>query len=254
MSRVFYVRYRLINGQLSAIDSRLHLPFSRVCVESYPSRLWYFILEVKSKVEKLLHDTKQFQCCKKMTMMACTQECWNYLHFCMANSDAVFSNFRRNHTEKNVHCDLSLSSSCTIKVLQLIRIYSELSLNCARNLFGVTFGIGIRNRAPRKGEDLVTMHHGDVENVRVHYSRVLAQHPLVTTTLRLSNVDLPERQRTQQEVTFLVTCGTFFLHEGSLVEVVSINGNNVIVRDDETGNEYIIDLCEAARLIRSYLD
>ncbi len=164
MSRLFYTHYRIINGRLLAIDHRLHFPFSRVCGESFPSWLWYVILEVKSKIEKLLHDTKQFQCCKKL-VMTCTQECWNYLHFCMAISDAVFFNYCRNYTEKNVHPGLSLSSSCTIKVLHLLHIDSELSLNCTRNLFGLTFGIGITNRAPRKGEDPVTIHHGDVVNI-----------------------------------------------------------------------------------------
>ncbi len=85
--------------------------------------------------------------------------------FFMTNSNAVFFNYHRNHTEKNVHCDLSLSRSCTIKVVHLIHIDSESSLSCTCNLFGVAFGIGIRKRAPRKGEEPVTMHHGDVVNV-----------------------------------------------------------------------------------------
>ncbi len=90
--------------------------------------------------------------------------------------------------------------------------------------------------------------------IGVNYSRILAQHPLLTTTLRLNNVELPERQRNQQDVRLTVECGTFFLHEGSLVEVVNVNGNNAIVRDDETANECIIDLHDAARLIRNYLE
>jgi hypothetical protein len=165
MSRVFYTRYRLQNGVLSAIDYNLFLPFSRVCVESYPSRLWYFILVVKSVVDKLFHDPKQYQSCKKMAVMACSFECWTYLCFCFANSDAAFFSLTRNHTEKNIHCDLSLSSSRTKKVLHFIRIDTELSLNVAHNLFGITFGLGVRNRAPRKGEQPVTMHHGDGVNM-----------------------------------------------------------------------------------------
>lgn len=35
----------------------------------------------------------------------------------------------------------------------------------ARNLFGLTFGIGVRNRPPNKGEAPVTLHHGDVVNL-----------------------------------------------------------------------------------------
>jgi hypothetical protein len=115
MSRVFYTRYRLLNGVLSAVDHHVFLPFSRVCVESYPSRLWYFILEVKSVVDKLLHDPKQYQSCKKMAVMACSVECWTYLHLCFVQSDAAILTFTRNHTDKIIHCDLSLSSFRTKK-------------------------------------------------------------------------------------------------------------------------------------------
>ncbi len=146
----------------------------------------------------------------------------------------------------------------------------------------------VQEREPRKEDDPGTMHHGDVVNVvdistndvldhamefttnqpvdflyeaakrsmkiRVNYNRILAQHPLVTTTLRLNNVELPDKQRNQQEVRLTVEYGTFFLREGSLVEVVNVNDNNDIVQDDETANEYIIDLYDAARLIRNFLE
>jgi hypothetical protein len=49
--------------------------------------------------------------------------------------------------------------------LHFIRIDTELSLNVAHNLFGITFGLGVRNRVPRKGEQPVTMHHGDGVNM-----------------------------------------------------------------------------------------
>jgi hypothetical protein len=111
MSRVFYTCYRLLNGTLSAIDHCVFLPFSRVCVESYPSRVWYFILEVKSVVDKLFHDPMQYQSCKKMAVMACSFECQSYLRLCFINSDAAFFTSTCNPTEKNIHCDLSLSSS-----------------------------------------------------------------------------------------------------------------------------------------------
>ncbi len=39
------------------------------------------------------------------------------------------------------------------------------SLIGARNIFGLTFGVGIRNRAPNKGEPKVFLHHSDVVNL-----------------------------------------------------------------------------------------
>jgi hypothetical protein len=290
MSRVFYTRYQLINGGLSATDHYRYLPFSSIFVQSYPSRLWFFILEVKSKVEKLLHDSKQYQCCRKTVIMSCSHECWNYLHLCMANSNAIFFTFHRKSTEKCIHCDLALSSYTTIKILHVIHIDCEASLKCARRIFGLTFGLGIRNRAPRKGDDPVTMHHGDIVNmidttdnnfmnhtmkfiknqrvdfiyeaakqemkIRVNYGRFLAQNQLVLEALRLNDTPLPDRHITQERpnVAFTVVPGTFFMYEGSLVQIIDVNGNNALIRDDETLHEYNIDVMDAATLIRNYLE
>lgn len=290
MTRVYYTRYRLcMNGSLAVIDNRFHLPFSKVCVESYPSRIWYFILEVKSNVEKLLNDSKQFQPCKKMVLMACSLECWQYLLFTMSNCGAIYFTFQRNHTDKNFHCDLSLTSCRTKKLLHLLRIDSQRSLNCARNLFGLTFGIGIRNRAPRKGEQAVTMHNGDVVNmvdvtgtlpinrtqefissqgvdliyneairslkIRVRYSRFLAENHSVTATLNLNNLQLPPRREQHNLVVpSIVEPGTFFMREGTIVEVIRVVGSIVTVREDETYNEFILSLNEAAQLITNYIE
>jgi hypothetical protein len=83
----------------------------------------------------------------------------------MKNSDAVFFYYNHKHADKLLHCDLSLSSSSTKKQLQLVHIDSVGSLKCAQSLFGITFGIGTRNRPPNKGENAVTIHHGDAMNL-----------------------------------------------------------------------------------------
>ncbi len=93
-------------------------------------------------VYKLLHDPKQYQSCKKMAVMACSVECWTYLHLFFIQSDAAFLSFTYNYTEKNIHCDLLLSSFRTKHVLHLLCINTQLSLNVAHNLFGFTFGMG----------------------------------------------------------------------------------------------------------------
>jgi len=66
----------------------------------------------------------------------------SYFYYCMLNSNSFFLHYHCNHTEKHLHCDLSLSSISSKKELQLIRVDSEFSIHFIRNLFGTTFGIG----------------------------------------------------------------------------------------------------------------
>ena len=166
MIRVYFTCFHLNqDSTFSYVNIHNHYPFSSVCCESYPSRIWFFILEVKGNLEKVLNDAKQFQPCRKMTMMKCSLECWYYFCLCMMNSGATFFHFSRNHTDNFFHYDLTLSSTCTKKHFHLVRFDSERSLIFAQKLFGVTFGIGIRNRPQKKGETPVTMHHGDIVNL-----------------------------------------------------------------------------------------
>jgi len=166
MTRVFFSRYHILrNGEFASCNVQVLSPFSYSPCESYPSRIWFFLLEVKLNVERMLHDTKQFQPCRKMVPIKCSLECWCYFCFCMRGSGAVVNYFRQNYTEKRFHSDLSLSSLSSRKELQLVRLDSVSSLDCARKLFGITFGIGIRNRAPNRGDKPVTMHYGDVVNL-----------------------------------------------------------------------------------------
>jgi hypothetical protein len=131
-------------------------------------------------------------------------------------------------------------------ILHVIRIDCEASLKCACRIFGLTFGLGIRNRALCKGDDPVTMHHGDIVNmidttdnnftnhtteliknqrvgfiyeaakqemkIRVNYGRFLAKCQLVLEALRLNDTPLPDRHINQEgpNVAFTVVPGTFF--------------------------------------------
>jgi hypothetical protein len=79
--------------------------------------------------------------------------------------DTIFFYFQCKHTEKHLHCDLSLSSSSIKKQYQLVHIDSVGSLQCAQRWFGITFRIETRNRPPNKGEKAVTLHHGDAVNL-----------------------------------------------------------------------------------------
>ena len=44
------------------------------------------------------------------------------------------------------------------------------------------------------------------------------------------------------------------MYEGSLVQIIDVNGNNALIRDDEKLHEYNIDVMDAATLIRNYLE
>ena len=94
MIRVYFTRFRLNqDSTFSCVNIHNHYPFSRVCCESYPSKICFFILEVKGNLEKVLNDAKWFQPCRKMTMMKCSLECWYNFCLCMMNSGAIFFSF-----------------------------------------------------------------------------------------------------------------------------------------------------------------
>jgi len=60
MSRGFYTRYHYdIGNRLLSVDCHHHFPFSNIISESYPSRIWNSIIDIKEKVEKSLNDPKQ---------------------------------------------------------------------------------------------------------------------------------------------------------------------------------------------------
>jgi cephalosporin hydroxylase len=157
-----------------------------------------------------------------------------------------------------------------------------------QKLFGVTFGIGIRNRPPKKGETPVTMHHGDIVNlvdvrnnndapmdrygefvssqgvdfifesssrslkIRVRYKRFLAQNECVVMALNLGVAQLPV-QAELRDATALVAVGTMFLREDSIVEVINVNGNSVLIQDSDSALQYMIGLDEAAEFISNCL-
>jgi hypothetical protein len=77
MARVFYTRYQYDNeDNLLEVDNRVHVPFSTFIVESYPSRIWYSIVDAKNQVAKVLNDSKQYKSCKKTVIMKYSLEAW----------------------------------------------------------------------------------------------------------------------------------------------------------------------------------
>jgi hypothetical protein len=153
------------------------------------------------------------------------------------NSGAVVAQYVRNNTKKYMHCDLGLSSRRIKQALKLVRIDSLNSLIGARKIFGLTFGAGVRNRAPNKGEPEVSLHHSDVVNlvdvdsnvydnaldrekefvasqgvdfiynnasrllkIQIRYCKLDAHKPIVAATLNINQVPMNFNQVQQQDL------------------------------------------------------
>ncbi len=77
----------------------------------------------------------------------------------------------------------------------------------------------------------------------------MAECDLVSSTLGLNHVI----ELNANNIPLInVTPGDFFTRDGNLVEVVSVNGNEVVVID-ELGQQYHIDLDEARNLLQQYM-
>ena len=287
MARVYYTRFRYnMDDRLVPVDCRVFNPFYHSICESYASRIWWSILEVKESVAKLLNDSKQYQICKKSVSCKLSLESWRYFVRSMQLYNPIYSEYTRRQTRKILHPNLTLSSHSRKILLKLLRIDSTRSIEGARFLFGITFGVGIRNRPPNKGLPPRSMHYGDVVNIvdvplehqlnqaerykeftcsqgvdfiynescralkiRVRYSRVLAECHLVSSTLGLDHfIELDANNLPLTNV----TAGDFFTRDGNLLEVVSVNGNEVVVID-ELEQQYHLDLDEARRLLQQYI-
>lgn len=290
MNKVFYTRYCYDgNDRLLLVDCHHFNPFSNnMSYESYPSRIWWSTLDIKDNVAKLLNDTKQYQSLKKSVAIRFSLESWLYLIRCIQLSNPIYIEYHRNQTYKLLHHDLTLSSHSRKIFLKLLRIDSPRTMQCARQIFGNTFGVGIRNRAPNKGNPPRSMHHGDIVNVvnvsndqlldyderrkeftcaqgvdfiyndkcrmlkiRVRYTRVEAQADVVFTTLNLTQRPLVNPNDRVIIATHIIP-GTFFVRLGELVQVVSVDGNEVVITDDY-GEHLTIELAEASQLLKDYL-
>jgi hypothetical protein len=102
MTIVFFVRYFYDSG-LVELHSNDHVPFSQVIIDSYLSRIWYTIADVKEKVEKCLNDKRQYQMCKKMQSTPCSLEAWTFLAINLVRGGAVVIQFSRRITKKHLH-------------------------------------------------------------------------------------------------------------------------------------------------------
>jgi hypothetical protein len=225
MVNVFFTRFRYdVNDNLVGINVGHHYPFSNAVVESFPCRIWWSILYVKESVMKLLCDRKQYQSMKKSVAFQFSLESWYYLkghiHHC------VTSNYYKNQTYKHVHCDLTVSSSSGRTMVTLVRIDSPDSMRSACNLFGITFGIGIRNKPPNKNEAPRSIHFGDIAN--------------------LVDVGLPENaalDHREREKEFVAAQGIDFIYDDSSRTLkIRIRHSRVYAQNDSVSTKLNLNL------------
>jgi hypothetical protein len=101
-----------------------------------------------------------------------------------------------------------------------------------------------------QGVDFVYDVDARLLRIRVCYSRILAQSSCVRETLIFDNNNaIPAHHRDENPI---VIPGTFFMRDGALLEVISVNENDVIVHESDSLKEYAIGLNEAAQLIDDY--
>jgi hypothetical protein len=62
-------------------------------------------------------------------------------------------------------CDLSLAACSSNAFFAMLRISNRPSMDRAREIFGTTFGIGCRKLPPLKGQDRRKLVHSDMVNV-----------------------------------------------------------------------------------------
>jgi hypothetical protein len=139
-SRVFYTRYHYdIGNRLVSVDCHHHFPFSNIISESYPSRIWNSIIDIKEKLKS-----------PSMIQSKISLESWNYIYISLVGSGAVVVYLEQKFTHKYMQCDLSMCSQRGKQCLTLLRLDSIGSLSAARyyldSLLGLECETGLQTR------------------------------------------------------------------------------------------------------------
>lgn len=173
----------------------------------------------------------------------------------------------------------------------MLRSASQDSVEKARHVFGITFGIGCRNLPPAKGESERKLLHGDVVNIidveanvvqplhqdtfnefvslqgielvfqpetrvlsiRVRYCRTNAESLVVKRTLNFIPVVPVQTIPQHRRRNRAILVGTKFFLEGQLVEVTASDNEQVSIKNRYNGIEQQLNAEAAENLIRQYI-
>jgi len=170
-----------------------HIPFSLCVSESYPSRIWFSLISVKELVRKMMSCKRQMHVCKRAESIPFSLEGWRYISMFL---QPVY--YEKGQTKIHQYSDLSLQSKSSIKNCSMIRIVSQDKMETARELFGITFGIGTRNIPPRKGLPRKVLEVGNIVNlVNVSEQEIVAEGRKVKELIGKQRIDLVYEEATR---------------------------------------------------------
>jgi hypothetical protein len=286
MSSVFFTRYELdIHGCLHEVEYSMHAPFSGNQVDGYSSHIWHSVMYLKEKMTSIMGKQTQLQLCQNSASIFFTLESWVYI--CQQlDAAAPLVHFTKCHSKPLTFSDLSIETFSTTAKLVMIRIATPAAMERAREVFGLTFGVGCRNGAPLKGHARRVLLQGDSVNVinthsaensivqrrfkefisaksidfvyeplkrllsvQAKYSHVMAESAVVATILKLCTFRVPNPTATRKRP---INVGTNFLFQVNLVVVVKCDGTHTTVRIINDVQDISLLTFNARELLRQY--
>jgi hypothetical protein len=105
-----------------------------------------------------------------------------------------------------------------------------------------------------QGIDFIFEQFTRMLKIRVRYSKVNAERPIIASTLNL-NASKLNRNRIVNNRLWVqhIVPGTYFARAGEMVQVARVHGDSVFVTPDDSGNEEVININEAAELLAAYI-
>jgi len=107
-----------------------------------------------------------------------------------------------------------------------------------------------------QGIDFIFESFSRMLKIRVRYSKVAAQMSIVMTTLLLNSNEIAEVQPQVNNVSLWVQQvrpGTYYERDGVILEVVRVEGENAVVIEKDSDVELVINIIQAAELLRDYI-
>ena len=117
MVRAFFVRFQVVGETMQDIMRDEHMPFwSPSGIETYSSRIWHSISEIKNSARTLMCYRKQNQRCQRSAVLSLSLEAWMFIsrHCSGQNFSRYLEACPR--TEKRFHVDFSLSTVAQVRL------------------------------------------------------------------------------------------------------------------------------------------
>jgi hypothetical protein len=83
-----------------------------------------------------------------------------------------------------------------------------------------------------------------------------AQRPIVLSTLNLNRQNLVARSQVTNNASLWIPHikpGTYFERNGVIVEVITVEGDSIVAIEEDTNEEILLSLNQAAELLKAYI-